>query len=155
MHEEFHARNLSNFRAKQPKTSKIRRSSSASSTRTRIETVQIFCYNRGSLLRALHPREQGLKPIHRGGCRDDVRLRALHPREQGLKLIFSFCSIGHSFLRALHPREQGLKQVVLAVLAVVAVLRALHPREQGLKPVLSDACVIDEVFERFIHENKD
>ena len=108
--------------------------SSDSSKRTRIET-DWYCWPAPWVhwLRAIHPREQGLKPNHDRETWHIDMLRAIHPREQGLKPI---------------SRDQTRCMCI--------VLRAIHPREQGLKLVdWRYTRIMMHLFERFIQENKD
>jgi len=83
-------------------------SSSASSTRTRIETPRLL-YSHCSCkeLRALHPREQGLKRFPSAWISGAiVELRALHPREQGLKLTVQYLSSTYDYFeRFIHENK--------------------------------------------------
>jgi len=109
-------------------------SSSASSTRTRIETHPISNY----------PAKIESSSASSTRTRIETDSIAAIRRRPA------------SVLRALHPREQGLKLGDIRQLFNPLHLRALHPREQGLKPHKRHTITINRTyFERFIHENKD
>jgi len=84
----------------------VRSPSSASSTRTRIETVLTRQWSLWSILRALHPREQGLKLEECASFPNAAHLRALHPREQGLKLRSCLVNVDRRcFERFIHENK--------------------------------------------------
>ena len=133
-----------------------RQTSSAPSTRTRIETKEyVMGLLDGGTTSSAPSTRTRIETLVREWASVRASLRAHHPREQGLKPdLYQLDDPGHR-LRAHHPREQGLKLQTTFTDTLKKSLRAHHPREQGLKPSGRSSGITWSNFERTIHENKD